>query len=371
MACRAVLVALACAALSCRGKAPSQSGKGSAADASASTSSTPEPPPSALALRPADGDQVEDPRFDGWFPSALGGLKLDPHADRRVFGGRASFPLADVAELVALEPARVESSGLREVLAAGYVPERDDGGRVAASILRFGSLELAFAFFTARILEATELGREPTPFKAGAAAVLDRATALAVRGEAVVRLDYTNPRFPPERVAPAARPVLTVLAPAIAERLPGDDAIPAAARLLPVEARVPLSLRYDAVDLVGFEGAGPGALAAYRDGEQRYRVALAVRIDADAAEDVLSTLRKREGSRVLKSAPYDAIRVAEREPADGAVREWIFGHKGVLVAGVALDAPPRAAPRGAPPERDRAILKLKRLLDALPSRAAW
>jgi hypothetical protein len=86
---------------------------------------------------------------------------------------------------------------------------------------------------------------------------------------------------------------------------------------------------------------------------------------------VLQTLRKLEGSRVLKRAPYDAIRVAERDPKDGAVREWIFGQKGVLVAGVALDAPPRAAPRGAPPERDRAILKLKRLLDALPARAAW
>ncbi len=364
MACRAVLVALACVALSCRGKAPSQSEKGRAATTFASASS-------AVAPGSGAGERPADPRFDAWFPSPLMGLRLDPHADRRVFGGRSGLPLADAAELVALDPERIESSGLREVLAAGYVSERDDGGRVAASILSFGSLELAFAFFTTRVTEASELGRELTSLKAGAAAVLDRATALVVRGEAVVRLDYTNARFQPARVGEAAAPLLSALAPAIAERLPGDDAIPPAARLLPAEGRVPLSLRYDAVDLVGFEGVGPGALAAYRDGEQRYRVALAVRIDADAAEDVLSTLRKREGSRVLKRAPYDAIRVAERRAADGAVREWIFGHKGVLVAGVALDAPPRAAPRGAPPERDRAILKLKRLLDALPSRTAW
>jgi hypothetical protein len=312
-----------------------------------------------------------DVRFDAWFPTAVPGLRLDPNADQRIFGGRAGVPVSDAAEPLGLDAERVESSGMREALAVGYVPERDDGGRVAASVLRFGSLELAFAFFTARIAEATDLGRELTPFAAGAAAVLGNANALAVRAETVVHLDYTNARFPPARVGGAGAPLLSALATAIAERLPGDTALPPAARLLPEAGRIPLSLRYDAVDLVGFEGAGPGALATYLDGEQRYRLALAVRVDTDAAEDVLQTLRKREGSRSLKRAPYDAIRVAERDPKDGTVREWIFGQKGVLVAGVALDVPPRAAPRGAPPERDRAILKLKRVLDALPSRTAW
>jgi hypothetical protein len=322
-------------------------------------------------LGSAPGDRPADARFEAWFPAAVPGLRLDPNADRRVFGGPAGAPLLEAAELLGLDAERVERSGMREALAVGYVSERDDGGRVGASSLRFGSPELAFAFFTARIAEATELGRELTPFAAGAAAVLANANAIAVRAETVVHLDYTNSRFPPSQVGGAGAPVLSALATAIAERLPGDSALPPAARLLPEVGRVPLSLRYHAADLVGFEGAGPGALASYLDGDQRYRVALAVRVDIDAAEDVLQTLRKREGSRSLKRAPYDAIRVAERDPKDGAVREWIFGQKGVLVAGVALDAPPRAAPRGAPPERDRAILKLKRVLDALPSRTAW
>jgi hypothetical protein len=313
-----------------------------------------------------------DPRFGTWFPERAQGFHLDDHADQRSFGGKAPLPIGDAAELLGLERERLEPAGVKELLTVGYVGDTDDAGRVAASILCFTSADAALAFLTTRVGEAMDLGRPSfSAFPAGALAVLGDDTALVLRAETVVRLEFANAKLPPERVAAVAAPALMTLGDEIARRLPGESTLPPAARLLPEQGRVRLSLRYDAGDLCDFAGIGPGARATYADGEQRYRMALAVRIDFDAAKDVLSTLRKREGSRPIKNAPYDALRVAELDPRTGAVREWIFGHKGVLVAGVALDAPPRAAPRGAPPERERAILRLKRLLDALPGRGAW
>jgi len=289
-----------------------------------------------------------------------------------VFGAQAPLPLADAAEMLTLDAERLERLGLVEVVAVTYVEDRDEPSRVAASVLRFGSPEGAYGFFCERVAEAAEVGRPAFhPLAAGADGALGDGTALVVRAATVLRLDFTSRGLAPERQAAAAVPVLTGLAQAIAERLPGEAKLPPAARLLPDAARRPLSRRFDALDLLGFDGVGPGALATYDDGAAHVRLALFVKQDADAAEDVLHTLRKREGSRVLKHAPYDATRVVELDPKTGAGKEWVFGHKGVFVAGASLDAPPRAAPRGAPPERDAAILRMKRLLDGLHGAGPW
>ncbi|HWP07768.1 MAG TPA: DUF6599 family protein [Polyangiaceae bacterium] len=330
------------------------------------------PLPTARSICAGGGGTVTDARFASWFPQTSGGYCVDPNADQRVFGGQAPLPLADAAELLALESAKLERLGLVEVIALTYVEDKDDPSRVAASVLRFGSPEGAYGFFGERIADAAEAGHPAFhPLAAGADAALGDTTALVVRAATVLRLDFTSRGLAPERQSAAAVPVLTGLAQAIAERLPGEAKLPPAARLLPERGRRALSRRFDALDLLEFDGVGPGALATYDDGAVHFRLALFVKQDADAAEDVLHTLRKLEGSRKLKNAPYDATRVVELEPKTGAGKEWVFGHKGVFVGGASLDAPPRAAPRGAPPERDAAILRMKRLLDGLHGAGPW
>jgi hypothetical protein len=359
-----VAVLLALGSLGCRG-----AGHEAAPRPRASASAK---PPTASSPCSDGGGTIADPRFVTWFPRAAGGFCLDPNADQRVFGARSPLPLADAAELIGIDSERLERSGVLEVVALSYVEANSEPGHVGVSVLGFTSAETALAFYTARVAEALELAHPNyVAFAAGAVAVRGETTALVVRDKAVARLEYTNARLPPTRVVTAAAPALEELGRAIAGGLPGPATLPPAARLLPEAERVPLSLRYDAGDLAGFEGIGPGASAVYSDGKRRYRLALAVRLDADAAKDVLSTLKKREGARVLKQAPYEALRAGESDEKSGVVREWIFGRKGSLVAGVALDAPPRAAPRGAPPERQAAVLKLKRLLDRLPAAVAW
>jgi len=315
---------------------------------------------------------VSHPAYASWFPQTVGAFCLDPNADQRVLGPKASLPLEDAAELLAVELEHLTRLGLSEVATFAYVEDREEPARVALTALTFSSPDGAYAFFTERLAEAAELGRPVFhALPAGTEGVLGEGTAFVVRANAVLRLDFTSRRLPPERVPAAAAPVLTLLARTVAERMPGKNALPPAARLLPTTNRVPLSTRYDAVDLLGLDGVGPGAFAAYADGARHFRLALFVRADTDAAEDVLSTLRKRLGSRRIKNGPYSATRVVELDPKTGAGTEWIFGQKGVFVGGASLDAAPRAAPRGAPPERDATVLAMKRLLDGLHGSGPW
>lgn len=310
--------------------------------------------------------------FETWFPRTSGAYCIDANADQRVFGSGGTLPIDEAAEVLGLDASELARPEPVTVVSISYVEDTTEPGRIAASVASFGSADAAYAFFTRRLAEAAELGR-PTyeSFSAGAAAVVGETTVFVVRAEAVLRLEFTNRRLPPARLGSAARPVLVALGSDIGARLPGDDKLPPAARLLPDAARVPLSLRYYASDFAGFDGAGTGALATYLEGSRPYRMVLAVRADADAGKDVLSTLRKRDGSWVLKHEAYDATRVAENDATTGAVREWIFGRKGAVVAGVAFDVPPRAVPKGAPPEREAAVAKLRHLLDRLPAAPAW
>jgi hypothetical protein len=315
---------------------------------------------------------VSVPAFEGWFPRTEGAYCIDANADQRVFGLGGTLLVADAAEVLTLDAEELARSEVVTVVSLAYVEDAPEPGRVGASVTSFATPDAAYAFFTRRVGDAAELGRPAfEPLEAGAAAVLGETSAFVVRAQAVLRLEFANGRLPPARLASAARPVLSALAKQIGARLPGSEKLPPAAQLLPETDRAPLSIRYFARDLAGFEGVGAGALATYVEGARRYRLALAVRPDADAGKDVLSTLRKREGSRVLKHEPYDATRVAENDALTGAAREWIFGRKGRVLAGVAFDVPPRAAPKGAPPEREAAVQKVKRLLDRLPAVPAW
>jgi hypothetical protein len=317
------------------------------------------------------GGQVTVPGFETWFPRSAGGYCIDANADQRVFGVGGALPIAE-AEVLALDAKELDRSEAVTILVVPYVEDTAEPGRVTASVVTFANPDAAYAFYTRRIADAVELGRPVyATFSAGAAAVVGESTAFVVRAQTVLRLEFSNPRLPPARVPSAARPALVALGRDIGARLPGSDQLPSAARLLPDDQRVPLSLRYYANDFGGFEGVGAGAVASYLEGSKRYRLALAVRLDADAGKDVLSTLRKREGSRALKHEAYDALRATENADATGAVREWIFGRKGAVVAGVAFDVPPRAAPKGAPPERAAAVAKVKQLLDRLPAAPAW
>jgi hypothetical protein len=240
---------------------------------------------------------------------------------------------------------------LRRVLRLHYVGASDSRARAVALHLTFGSPENAFAHFTDRIAAAAEAGKPafsalPLP----GAAVIGEGTLLAWKANQLLELVMSHDRLSPEENAANAARQLPPLARLIGARLPGEATLPAAVQLLPSEGRKPLSIRYDAFDLAGLAGVGPGARASYVHESETYSVGVLVRGDFDAAEDVLETLRKLPGSRKLKDAPYRATRVVELDEKSGRV---------------GAESRPSVLPRKEEPERQARLRRLKLMLDAM------
>lgn len=352
----ALLVGLTLAVLGCRRaeggrKAPESARPGPSASSSAAESLEAEP-------RQPDPEAAR-------FPAQAGELALDAHTDPVSFGGTDQPPVSAACSLLATDCAKLERLGLRKVLRVSYVGVPASPMRVVVTLLRFESAESAYAHFTGRIGEAAEAGKPVfSALALPGAAVLGDTTLLLWKAEQFLEFAFSNERLPPGESSARATEHLPPLARAIGARLPGEESLPPAARLLPVAGQEPLSIRYDRFDLAELPGLGPGARARYHRGGD-YEFGVMVRSDADAAEDVLETLRKLPGARVLKNAPYRATRLVALDEKSGRRVAWLFGQKNTVVAGVGAELEPRAIPSRYVPERDPNLRRLKKLLDGI------
>jgi hypothetical protein len=301
-----------------------------------------------------------------WLPTRAGEFVVDAHADSQRFGGAGETPIGAVCELLAADCATLDALALGRALRVSYGQGAGRSARVDVTVLGFGNAENAYAYFTAEIAEAQELGRPLfTPLAAGAAAVLGQTSALVIRAEQVAELRFTDSSLPPGSLAKTAADALAPMAQAFGSALPGEAVLPKAALLLPVAGRSPLAVRYDASDACGLPGVGPGARASYTLENGQEELAILVRLDEEAAEDVLDTLRKLPGSRVIKQAPYRATRVLRVDDAKHRRVEWVFGQKGRVIAGVGRELRPTPVPKKNSPELNAKIVRLKKLLDGL------
>jgi hypothetical protein len=310
---------------------------------------------------------ANDPEVASWFPVVSGGHCLDPHADVRRYGGKVNPPLAGACAALGVECELPLRLGLTRVVSVRYVDVTGALERISVSVWSFGDPEAALAYLTERVAVDVELGRRPALIDAGAGGVIRGSGAALVRGGLVALFELSDERATAAERAHRAGLVLPPLAHAIAARLPGSARLPRAVELLPTEARALDVLRYEGFDLFGIAGVGRAARAHY-EGERGVRDVVAlVRQDEDAADDVMATLRKVDGARRIKKAPYGALRLRQtegiREPMD-----WVFGRKGTVVLGVG--APVIVAPKkkGAPKPPDKSLLELKALLDRTAGR---
>jgi hypothetical protein len=330
------------------------------------------PQPSASASTPPAvpvSAAVEDARpwsapESAWFPARAGALVRDANSDISNFGGPAEPPVANACPLLSEECDKLERLGLRRVLRVPYIGAAPSRARAVATLLRFESPESSYAYFTGRIGAAAEAGKPAfSALPLAGAAVFGDTTLLAWKADHVLELGFSDVGLSPERVAASAGELLPPLASAVTAALPGDATLLIAARLLPAAAQKPLSVRYDRFDLAELPGLGPGARGEYSEGGDEYTVAIAVRGDFDAAEDVLETVRKLPGGRILKNAPYRATRLVQVDEKSGRRMAWLFGQRDTVVLGVGAVLEPTASFRKYVPERDPNLRRLKRLLD--------
>jgi hypothetical protein len=349
-----------------RRRAPEPSSAASAGTARAAGSSsalrqTPPPPCRAPAALAADAEAAS------WFPAVVEGHCLDPHSDVHRHGGKTAPPLAGACAALGVECDLPLRLGLQRVVSVRYVDVTSALERVTASVWSFADAEAALAYLTERVAVDTELGRPPVLFDAGAGGVLRGSGAALVRGSSVALLELEDERTTAAERARRAAVVLPALARSIGARLPGTTRLPRAVELLPVEGRSLDVVRYEGFDLFGISGVGRAARARLERPSGTRDVVALVRQDEDAADDVMATLRKVEGARRIKQAPYGALRLRQTE-GTRVPMDWVFGRKGTVVLGVGAPVVVTPKKKGVPKPPDESLLELKTLLDRTAGR---
>jgi hypothetical protein len=311
------------------------------------------------------GGKVDDALGANTLPRAVGGLCIDPHADFRSYGVGAKAPLRAACEVLGGDCAGYARFGLRRVLVVPYVNGVDPRARITVTLLELESPEASYALFTERVLgDSPDAFAEWKSVDASGTALVSGASALAWRASHLGLLDYADETSAPGRAAERGAPALAALARELVRSLPGKPELPRSAALLPKRDGGPLATRFEHQDLFGIAGLGAGAVARYVPGGRATPLAVLVRLDDDAAKDVIRTLRRIPGSRSVKGAPYEAVGVSIKEGEAARRMEWLFGRKRNVVLGVGRE-PERLGRAAAAAVRHRELLRLNALLDDL------
>lgn len=333
------------------------------------------PPPVASSKPGAcagGGGKVSDKASESFFPRTAASYCIDPNGQARAYGENASDPLDKVCtELFDGECEVYKGFGLKRVVTLRYIDGQGSPGAVNVNLSHFGSKDGAYGFFTKRVIaDGDPLEVAPAALEAGGQGALGTGIAYVWRGEYVAELSYTNELESPDQLKATSAKVLPPLAKEIGEKLPGDKALPKPAVLLPAEGRVAMGVGFEAKDLLGVSGVGPGAMGYYKDGDKRWRVLAGVRADEASAKDVLKTLSKLDGAKGVKGVTFDAVTFARQDDETSPKIHWIVGRKGEQVFGVgdeelvlSQDQTAAEADKLRLSEADK-LERLKRLLDA-------
>jgi hypothetical protein len=301
------------------------------------------PPPPVKTAAPgacaSGGGKIADATSAPLFPPTSGGYCLDPHGGEKTFGEGASLPLDNICTDVFDGECEIyKGFGVRRVVEARYV----DGGGTPATIdvhlSKFATTEGAYAMFTKRVVGDGDPADSatPKPIEGGAAAALGLGNAYLWRGLYLAEITYNNEAAAEPAIKAASEKLLPPLVKAMGDKIPGEAALPSAARSLPKEEMIPLGVRFITKDLLGAAGVGAGALGYYRAGDKRFRIASIERADVDQAKDVITTFGKLGGAEKEKHIGEGAVRLMQKDA--GAAVEWILARKGKVVIGVGDEA---------------------------------
>jgi hypothetical protein len=328
----------------------------------------PPPPPAAhdAGSCASGGGEVGDAISDAFFPRAAGGYCIDPQGQTRTFGEKAKLDMDAVCTTAFDGECAVYASfGLKRLVALRYVDGEGGAGTVEVYLSRFGDEGGAFGMFTKRVVADADPAEPstPKPLEAGARGAIGTGRAYVWKDSYLAELQYNNEEETPEALATSSARILGILAKDVGSRLPGENAMPKAAELLPSDKRLPNGILFYPKDAPSLGSAA--AVGFYRDGAKRYRMVAASLPDAAAAKDTMKSVRSRPGWLPVPGAGDEACAITT--PARS---EYVFGRQGAHVLGVGdeeLVAAPSASPRQ-PLSKEEKIALLKKWIatDAKP-----
>ncbi len=341
--------------------------------APAAQGSAPPPLPSAApsgqaAVCASGGGSVGDAATAAFFPRVVGGYCLDPNGETRVFGKGGKYTMDQVCtDCFDGECEVYRRYGLERVVHLRYVDGAGSPGSVEVYLSAFATPEGAYGMFTKRVVaDGDPAEGTPRALAAGGAAAVGTGRGYVWKGSYLAELQYANEDDTPAKMKATSDRLLPALAQDLGAKLPGAAALPPAAARLPEGDRIPMGIAYATRDLLGVDGAGPGAVGYYKAGDKRWRSAVAVRDDADQAKDVWKSFSKLRGASEEKGLGEAAVRVVLGDK-EGPRLEWLVARAGKQVVAVGDE---EHALRGASPaerekvclSRDEKVARLKALL---------
>lgn len=335
---------------------------------------TPTPPPSSSGPSAAacanGGGALTDPVSAGFFPKTAGGYCVDPQGEIKTYGEKGKLSMDEVCTTAFDGECEVyKRYGLKRVVSLHYVDGSGKGGQVEVNLSQFADIGGAYGMFTLRTV-AGDPAEPSTPkvLAAGGAGAIGTGRAYVWRGVHLVELQYVNENESPEQLTKSSEAILTTVGKDIGDKLPGAKDLPPPAAMLPAEHRVSQGITYAPKDVLGWSGAGPGAIGYYKDGDRRWRVLAIVKDDAEQAKDALKTMKSKPGSLpIANSGGDEGAHVVLPGNSDPKVEMFVV-RKGNVIWGVGDEEYALRAATGADREKARltkeeATSKMKPLLD--------
>jgi hypothetical protein len=310
-----------------------------------------EPAPSAVqpvrpvesAARPGScaggGEKIADPVSVTFLPRQAAGYCVDPNGETRTFGEGGKLPMdAICTEAFDGDCEVYKDLGLKRVVHFRYVDGAGSPGTVEIYLSQFATSDGAYTMFTKRVIaDSDPVASAPRRLDAGGAGMIGTGRAYVWRGQYLAEIQYANEQETVPQMKASSDRVLAPIGAEIGAKLPGSAELPRAAARLPVQKMVPMGIAYMQRDVLGVDGAGPGATGFYKEGDKRYRVLSIARDDVDQAKDVIKTFSRLRGATERKGIGDGAWHVMLAD-TDGAKLEWVIARSGKALLGVGDEA---------------------------------
>jgi len=337
-------------------------------------------PPPVESIQPGrcsqGGGSVADTVSATFFPKKVADYCIDPNSETRAYGKNAPGTLDQVCtELFDGECEVYRMFGLERVVTVRYADGKGSTSTVNVVLSRFESVRGAYGFYTKRVVaDADPVDTKSKALAVGGAGALASTIAYLWRGLYVAELSYVNDTESPDALRQSAAGILPDFTRSMGDALPGDTQLPDTAGLLPAEGRVPMGIVYEPRDILGIQGAGPGAYGFYAANGRRYRLAMLERGDEASSQDVMKTLKKIPGASESKLG-LPVVTLPWHGANESTKTEWLFSRQGKVVVGIgdeelALAQLPVAEAKAKCLTREQKLERLKAVLESIRGRPA-
>lgn len=266
-----------------------------------------------------------DPPTKGIFPERVGAFCLQ--ADSESYGKDAKGPIDGICSIFDGECELYLELAIERAIQVRYLSPT--AATLSIRLSKFDTAEHAFAMFTTRVVGDFDPATDaPRALDVGDPRIDKRAAGLGVgnvlfvKGPYLFEADYKDSSLAVDSLNKLADETLPELAKQVAGALPAGEP-PALLAELPAADRLPLGVRYYAVDAMKIKGAGAALVGYHKTADgRRYRTFVARSGDAAKARATFKSLGAKED-------------MARTELREGALAlEWVFAIQGEWVVGI-------------------------------------